>query len=197
MANADAPFGFRPAMNGAGGTPGRLTEYQIASAYATAIGFGDAVKLASDGTIQLATAGDQIIGVFLGVKYTATDGSFVFKKNWVASTASLTGSTNTALVNDDPDAIYEVISDTSTTQTSVGQFANLVASAVDSNGVSTMSVVHGGAETQFQITKLITDRPVRNAAGNQGLSETGTFALVQVRPIIHQKRAPGAVLTEV
>lgn len=186
MANADLATGFKVVQNGSGGTPGRMNEYPIATAYATSIGYGDMVKLLADGSIGLAAATDPYIGVFQGVNYIATDGSVVFRKNWIASTAEKSGTTIKALVLDDPASVYEVVADTATTQASVGQFANLVASAVDANGISTMSVVHGGSEVQFMITKLILDKPVRNAAGNQDVSTTGTFSFVHVRPLMHQ-----------
>ena len=186
MANADQAFGFKVVQNGFGGTPGRLNEYPLATTYGTALGDGDMVTLLADGSVGLASASTFYIGVFKGVKYVASDGSIVYRKNWIASTAEKSGTTITALVMDDPGAIYEVQADTSTTQASVGQFADLVPSTVDANGNSTMSIVHGGSEDQFQIVKVITTKPVRNAAGNQDMSTTGTFAIVHVRPIMHQ-----------
>ncbi len=197
MANADLANGFRNARSGNGGTPGRLNEYPIATAYGTSIGDGDIVKQLTDGTIALAAAGDQFLGIFRGVRYTASDGSIVFRRNWIASTPEKSGTTIYALVDDDPGAEYEVIADTSTTRASIGQFANLVASSVDANGGSTMSVVHGGSEVQFQIIDVILGKPVVNAAGNQDLSTTGTFSIVRVRPILHQRGASQAVLAEV
>ena len=186
MANADQAFGFRAVQNGSGGTPGRLNEYPIATAYATALGDGDLVTLLADGSVGLASASTFILGIFKGVRYTASDGSTVFRKNWIASTAEKSGTTIWASVEDNPTAVYEVQADTSTTQASVGQFADLVASAVDANGNSTMSVVHGSSEDQFMITKVITTKPVRNAAGNPDMSTTGTYAIVHVRPLMHQ-----------
>ena len=186
MANADLASGFKVVQNGVGGIPGRTNEYPLATAYGTALGDGDIVKLISDGSVALAGATDPYIGVFKGVRYVASDGSYVYRKNWIASTAEKSGTTIYAMVEDSPAAVYEVVADTSTSQASVGQFANLVPSAVDANGNSTMSVVHGGSEVQFMITKVITDKPVRNAAGNPDLSATGTFAIVHVRPLMHQ-----------
>lgn len=200
MANGDYAFGFRPVMNGAGGTPGRLGEYPIAdtagTGYGTAIGYGDAVSLHSDGTVILCTASTQFLGVFMGCRYTASDGSIVYKKNWSASTAIVTGSAY-ALVYDDPHAVLEVQSDTATTQASVGQFANLVPTAVSSLGTSRMSVIHGGSEDQFQIVKVVTGKPVRDSNGKQAESTTGTFAIVHVRPLTHQLSGVGTVAAEI
>ncbi len=189
MANADRPFGFRVVQSNYGGTPGRLTEYPIATAYGTPIGDGDLVSLNASGVLILCTAATQPIGVFKGVRYIASDGSVVFRRNWIASTAEKSGTTIYGLVDDDPGALYEVQCDTSITQATVGQLANLVPSTVDANGGSTMSVVTGGSEDQFQIMKLILGRPVVNAAGNQDVTTTGTYTWVHVRPLTHQRGA--------
>ena len=183
MANADLASGFKVVQSAFGGTPGRLNEYPIATTYATSIGYGDMVVLLADGSVGLATSSTDILGGFYGVNYVASDGSVVYRKNWIASTPEKANTTIKALVCDDPGAIYEVIADTSTTQASVGQFADLVASTVDANGNSTMSVVHGGSEEQFIIRKIIIGKPVRNAAGNQDLSTTGTYSIVHVQKL--------------
>jgi len=200
MANGNYAFGFRPVMHGAGGTPARLGEYPIAdttgTGYGTSIGYGDLVKLVGAGTIELATAGDQMLGIFMGCRYVASDGSYVYKKNWVASTAVKTGSIY-ALVYDDPHGIYEVMSDTSTTQASVGLFADLVASAVSSLGISTMSISHGASEDSLQIVKVVTGKPVRDSNGKQAESTTGTYAIVHVRPVQHQLSGVGTVAAAV
>lgn len=189
MANADIANGFKVVQSGYGGTPGRLTEYPIGTAYGTSIGDGDLVSINASGVLILCTASTQPIGVFKGCRYVASDGSYVFKRNWVASTAEKSGTTIYGLVEDDPGAIYEVQCDTSITQADVGQFANLVPSAVDANGGSTMSIVTGGSETQFQIMRLVLGRPVVNAAGNQDVTTTGTYTWCHVRPLTHQKGA--------
>ncbi len=189
MANADLANGFRVVQSNYGGTPGRLTEYPIGTAYGTSIGDGDLVSLNASGVLILCTAATQPIGVFKGVRYIASDGSVVFRRNWIASTAEKSGTTIYGLVDDDPGALYEVQCDTSITQATVGQLANLVPSTVDANGGSTMSVVTGGSEDQFQIMKLILGRPVVNAAGNQDVTTTGTYTWVHVRPLTHQRGA--------
>ena len=189
MANADAAFGFKVVQSNYGGTPGRITEYPIGTAYGTSIGDGDLVSINASGVLILCTASTQPIGVFKGCRYVASDGSYVFRKNWIASTAEKSGTTIYGLVEDDPGAMYEVLCDTSVTQADVGQLCNLVPSAVSANGTSTMSVVTGGSETQFQIMELVLGRPCINAAGNQDVTTTGTFSIVRVRPLTHQKGA--------
>lgn len=189
MANPDAPFGFREYNHGGGGTPGRLEELRIATDYGTAIGFGDIVKTDGDGNVALATAGDAMIGVFKGCRYTAPDGSIIFKKNWVASTATQSGSVIYALVNTDPSIFLEAQSDGSMTRADVGQLCNLVAGTVNATtGMSTMQTsATGGSESQFVVVDVIEGKPVRGSDGYQTLLATGTNARVVVKPAKHER----------
>src|SRR4051812_7421763 len=132
MANPDASFGFRPWKTGGGGIGGRLNTYTLASAYGTNLFYGDTVKTTGTGlggkaNIGISTSNtDQICGIFAGVKYTAADGSFVFKKNWVASTAEKTGTLIEALVWDDPAQLFVAQCDGTTVQTDIGAWCGVV-----------------------------------------------------------------------
>lgn len=110
----NAPFGFQPRqyLNGSLWT-GQQSEYLIngnlngtLASYATNIYTGDLVKLAVDGTIQLAAVGDPSIGVFFGCKYFDSSNTLVFKPYWPASTATYAGSNPVAFVIDDPDVLF-------------------------------------------------------------------------------------------
>lgn len=110
MANTDAPFGLRP-VGHKNGAPynGQTTEYLIADAYNTTIYFGDIVKPAATGVIQLAAAGDTLLlGVFQGCRYRNTSGEYVFSKHWPASTSTFNTEGAYALVIDDPLMVFEV-----------------------------------------------------------------------------------------
>ena len=102
MANADTPRGFWPIRHLSGGTI-RANKYTIASAYATNIFPGDVVKLVAGGGIEAAAAGNRLLGVFQGVKYTAADGSQVYAKYWPASTVA---TDIEATVYDDPNILF-------------------------------------------------------------------------------------------
>ena len=192
MANPNAPFGFRPWNHGSGGTPARLTEYTLSTAYNTALYDGDLVKTDGSGNLNIAAAGNQVVGVFHGVKYIASDGSVVFKKNWVASTAEQSGTTIKALVYDDPQQLFLAQSVGSMTAADVGQFCDVDTSTAGSalTGVSGQQTsATGGSETTFKIVKVIAARdgmPCRNAAGNPDFYATGTNALVVVRAVKHE-----------
>lgn len=201
MANPNAPFGFRPWNHGSGGTPERLTEYPLSTAYNTALFYGDLVLLSGAGDVNIAAAGNQVVGVFAGVNYYAADGSVIYKKNWVASTAEQTGSTIKALVYDDPQQLFVAQSVGSMTRADVGQFCDVDTSVAGSasTGISgQMTSATGGSETTFKIVDVVDvnkQYPCRNAAGNQDFYATGTNALVVVRAVKHVHN--GIATTEV
>ncbi len=152
MANRDAPFGLRPAFHLTGGGI-RLQEYHIADSLANAIGYGDPVFLVDavagrEGrdidAADTVNTDDNIVGVFAGVTYQATNGDQIYRKDWVASTATLNTAGAKAYVWDDPFIVFRVQGDgTSTLGTNgegaVGLSANIVYAEPDT--VSGMSRV--------------------------------------------------------
>ena len=76
-----AAHGFKPLRHLSGGEI-RTSEYTIDTTYSTAIYTGDPVKLVADGDIELAAAGNVILGVFQGLSYKMSDGVGVFTKHW-------------------------------------------------------------------------------------------------------------------
>ena len=87
MANLDGPFGFRARRPNSGGTHGRLSEYTIASAYATGLYNGDAIKSASGGgrVIEQAAVGDPVLGFFKGCSFDDEAGRPKFSRYWPAN----------------------------------------------------------------------------------------------------------------
>ena len=105
-----APYGFK-AINRVDGMPyaGAIRQIPLGS-YATALYFGDVVKIATGGTISLAAAGASeitaanILGVFVGCQYTNSTGQTVQAQYYPG-----TAVTNAiAYVVDDPMAAYKV-----------------------------------------------------------------------------------------
>jgi hypothetical protein len=124
MANVDSPFGFVPSRH-MSGSPIRTNKYTITSGLAENIFNGDLVVLTADGVITPHTAEEtNNIGVFAGVSYTASDGSYKYSEYWPSGT---TGTNIIAYVYDDPYIIYKVQSDGSPAQTNVGNCADVVA----------------------------------------------------------------------
>jgi len=109
----DKPYGLKP-INLYGGTPfaGATRQYRIASAYNTAIFYGDVVEMINDGTIiksAITTAREtvttsQVIGVFLGCSYVNAQGQTTF-----AQYAAPTGTYITAYVCNDPNTLFKAV----------------------------------------------------------------------------------------
>ena len=100
--------GFNLARSvGSGPMNGGLTEYDIASAYGTALGVGDLVKLTS-GKVNVGANSAGNLGVFRGVQYTDTEGNIKITKYWPASQVATDAK---ALVEDHPLNTYHVKAD--------------------------------------------------------------------------------------
>jgi hypothetical protein len=104
----NGPYGLIP-INLIGGQvfAGATRQIPIASAYDTAIFFGDVVKLSSNGVLvkDAGTSTATPVGVFLGCSYTDPTFGKVFRQYFPADTAA---SDIMAYVQDDPDALYKV-----------------------------------------------------------------------------------------
>ena len=149
MANKDAAFGLRPIGKvGQNRDNGGLSEYSIVANEASTIYFNDPVKAIDSGTIDVAAAGDVLLGSLNGVFYTDP----TTKKPTFANHYSQVNAADTvAFVSDDPYERFEIQSDNSSAsaQTDVfmnydilytaGNSANYVSKVEldDSSGVST------------------------------------------------------------
>ena len=104
-----APYGLKPInlIGGqvfAGATRQIVITNTTGTGYGTSIFYGDVVKLASDGTLQVdaGTTTATPVGVFLGCQYTsATTGQLTFSQYYPASLAVKSGSTILAFVAED------------------------------------------------------------------------------------------------
>ena len=124
MANVDAAFGFIPIRHLSGFAP-RANKYTIASGLAENIFTGDLVILINTGLLTPHTATEtNNIGVFAGVSYTASDGSYVYSQYWPSGT---TATDIIAYVYDDPYTVFKVQSAGTTAQTNIGNCADVVA----------------------------------------------------------------------
>lgn len=118
-----APYGLRP-VNLIGGQvfAGATRQMEIASGYATNIFYGDFVKKVIGGTIQkdTGTTANTPCGVFLGVTYTAANGTITQSQYYPASVAIVSGTKIYATVADDPDTLFQVaVCSTGTTMATV------------------------------------------------------------------------------
>ena len=126
MANADAAFGFVPVRHMSGNAP-RANKYTLATGLAENIFTGDLCIIISTGLITPHTATEaNNIGVFAGVSYTASDGSYVYSEYWPTGAAA----TNIiAHIYDDPYIVFKAQSAGSPAQTNIGNCCDVVAGA--------------------------------------------------------------------
>jgi len=127
MANVDAAFGFVPIRHLSGNGYSRANKYTITSGLSENIFTGDLVIITADGVITPHTATEvNNIGVFAGVSYTASDGSYVYSQYWPSGT---TATNIAAYVYDDPYTVFKVQSAGTPAQTNIGNCAEVVAGA--------------------------------------------------------------------
>ena len=175
MANLDAPAGAKPFRHLSGGMI-RASEYKIASGTSSNIFTGDFVKLLATGYIDVASAGNRILGVFAGVKYTASDGEVVYKKYFPTGTTTLGSADVTAYVYDDPNITYRIQSAGSADFTDIGNLADHVAgSGSTTTGQSghEVSGTTGTGTAGLRILRLIDDPD--NSAGTNGELEVAIY----------------------
>ena len=175
MANLDAPSGARPFRHLSGGMI-RASEYKIASGTSSNIFTGDFVKLLATGYIDVASAGNRILGVFAGVKNTASDGELVYKKYFPTGTTTLASADVTAYVYDDPNITYRIQSAGSADFADIGNLADHVAgSGSTTTGQSghEVSGTTGTGTAGLRILRLIDDPD--NSAGTNGELEVAIY----------------------
>ena len=127
MANVDAAFGLTPVRHLSGNGYSRANKYTITSGLSENIFTGDLVIITADGVITPHTATEvNNIGVFAGVSYTASDGSYVYAQYFPSGT---TATNIIAYVYDDPYTVFKAQSAGTPAQTNIGNCADVVAGA--------------------------------------------------------------------
>ena len=121
MATSATPMGAEPVgtLSASGSFTGKVRHIKIASAYDTAIFYGDFVKLVAAGTVEKAAvttaAVAGTVGVFVGCSYTdPTTKQPTFSQYWPADTVA---SDAVAYVADDPKLVFQMQGDGSIAQT--------------------------------------------------------------------------------
>lgn len=158
--SVDGPYGLVP-INLIGGQvfAGATRQIPIASASATAIYYGDVVKLADTGllTKETGTATATPVGVFLGCSYTDATFGKVFRQYYPGA---ITASDIVAYVQDDPDALFKV--------------------AVTAAGTSTMSYVN---RTAVGNNSALIQGTGSSTTGNSAVSISATTATGATLPV--------------
>lgn len=184
MSATSAPFGFRPAYHPTGLDRATVLANGIASAYNTGILKGQPVALDTNGNIVIATAGSAFIGVFAGVEYTDPSGRRQINNQWPANTAYQTGSC-LAYFYQEQTIVYEVQSNATLAQTSIGDQANMASATAGSTTTGLSQAMLGtvvGASSQGDFRIIDIAPYVDNAWGDP-------FVIVRVQISRHQYTA--------
>ena len=166
MASTSAPFGLRPAYHPSGLDRAQALAGGIVSGYATDILKGAPIRYNSTagtsvaaGTITNAAATGVWTGAFAGVEWTDTTGRRRVSNYWPASTAYVTGSCVAYFYND-ANIVYEIQTDATIAQTSLGGEYNFSAT-------TGFTVTSGSNTTGLSSTALGVSPAAANGAQGQ------------------------------
>ena len=164
-----APYGLKP-VNLIGGQvfAGATRMMEIADGYATNIFYGDLVQRIADGTItkDTGTTTATPCGVFLGVSFTnASTGQIQQQQYYPASQAIKSGSKIFAVVADDPDTLFQVVSCSGTTTV-----AGMGISAIGNN----IALIQNAGSTTTGNSKVAIDE------GTQAVTNTLPIRIIDV-----------------
>jgi hypothetical protein len=189
----DAPYGLKP-VNLIGGQvfAGSTRLMQIASGYATSIFYGDLVKRVADGTIEKDTGTTTATptGVFLGVTFVnQSTGQPQQQQYYPASQAIASGSKIFAVVADDPDTLFQVVSCSSGTTvagmgiSAIGNNIALIQTAGSTiTGNSSVAIDEGTQATTNTLPIRIIDVVRETATG----ADTFVEFIVKINATMHQ-----------
>jgi len=164
MSATNAPFGMRPAFFPTGLERAQAIANGITSGYASNIlkgqpvVYGTTANSGTLGTVIPAAATGAITGAFAGVEWTDTTGRRRVSNYWPAST---TGTQIVAYFYNDLNIVYEIQTDATIAQTSIGNeynFSNITAGSTTTGlsactlGVSTAA--GNGAQAQLRVVDL-------------------------------------------
>jgi hypothetical protein len=179
MANVNRAAGFTPRRHLNGGVIA-LSRHHIASGLASNIFQGDAViPVNTSKNINVAAAGNRILGVFDGVQYVNAAGEIKFEHYWATGTVPKTGTTPDAWVYDDPRILFLVQMSGAFALADIGAFADLTkgtaGSTLTGQSGDQIDSTTVGSGTVFKIYDY--DRSPSN--------EIGTNAKVLVGAVLH------------
>lgn len=177
MSASNAPFGLKPLRHPSGTM--RQVRGVIASG-ASAIYKNSPVKLAADGSIAVAAAGDAFLGAFVGCEFTASGKRFVqnyFPNGTVTSDA-------VAYYYSDPEIVYAIQADGSVDQADIGSHGDFTAAGTGSTstGVSTATI------TATPVTSGTANLSVIGLYPVEGNAWGDAFTIVEVQIAEHQLR---------
>ena len=195
-----APYGLKP-VNLIGGQvfAGATRQMQIASGYNTNIFYGDLVKRIGDGTIEKDTGTTTATpcGIFLGVSFTnASTGQVQQQQFYPASQQIKSGTQIFAVVADDPDTLFQVVSCSSGTTVAamgiaaIGTNIELIQnSGSTTTGNSAVAINEGTQTTTSSLPIRIIDVVRDTATGTDSFVEF----IVKININTHQYTNPTGI----
>ena len=149
MATTATPNGAEPVntLSASGSYTGKVRHMKIASAYNTAIFYGDFVKLVAAGTVEKAAVTTAVVagtvGIFVGCSYTDPSTSkMTFNQQFPADTAA---SDIMAYVVDDPKLVFKMQADEAVAQTGLGNKISAVSTAGSTSIGRSKNALDGGS----------------------------------------------------
>ena len=183
MSSVASPFGLKPAFHPSGII--RQSHTTIASGFGTSIFQFSPVRVAADGTLEDAAAGEAAIGSFMGVEFTRTDGRRAVANFWEAGTVA---TEIVAYFTSDQLIVYEIQADAPFLQTAIGEQFDWTALA--GNATTGLSSVALGISTTAANAGL---RAIGvNPAADNVIGDA--FTIVQVQISEHQYVADVAAI---
>ena len=187
-----APYGLKP-VNLIGGQvfAGATRLMEIASGYATSIFYGDLVKRVTSGTIELdnGTTTATPCGVFLGVSFTNSNGQVQQQQFYPASQSIKSGTQIFAVVADDPDTLFQVVSCSATTTVAgmgiaaIGSNIALIQNAGSTTTGNSKVAIDEGTQTTTNTLPIRIIDVVRDTATG---SDTFVEFIVKINATMHQ-----------
>ena len=178
MSSTSAPFGLRPAYHPSGII--RPTAMTIETGYNANIYQFQPVKLDADGFVEGAGDSDPIIGTFMGVEFTDTDGRRRVSNKWTAGTSA---TDIVAYVTTDPSIVYEIQADSSLVVGDIGtqmDFDSVTAGSTTTGLSAAMLDVASKTTSGSALCRVVNLAPeINNAWGD-------AYTIVQVQISQHQ-----------
>lgn len=187
MATSATPNGAEPVntLSASGSYSGKVRHIKIASGYATAIFYGDFVKLVAAGTLEKAAVTTSVVagtvGIFVGCSYTDPSTSqLTFNQQFPASTAA---SDIMAYVVDDPKLVFKMQADEAIAQTGLGNNVSAVSTAGSTSIGRSKNALDGGS---IATTNTLPLRVLEFVEGpNSTVGDAFTDCLVTYLPLSH------------
>ena len=187
MATTATPMGAEPTdtLSASGSFTGKVRHIKIASAYGTAIFYGDFVKLVAAGTVEKAAVTTAVVagtvGIFVGCTYTDPNSSqMTFNQQWPADTVA---SDAYAYVVDDPKLLFRMQGDEAIAQPGLGNNVSAVSTAGSTSIGRSKNALDGGS---IATTNSLPLRIVDFVDGpTSSVGDTYTDCIVTYLPLSH------------